>query len=141
MAATKTFLAQVTANYLVGLALAQARGTKYRDEVAREFELLSEMPTERAADLIAAMAPDEAADILREIARQVEREYPEAKVRVDVRKQYRNMREVLDRFPQVVENARALKQRDQDHQAEQQVGQPLDTDRPRRSVPACGCGS
>ncbi len=44
VAATKTFLAQVTANYLVGLALAQARGTKYRDEIAREFELLSEMP-------------------------------------------------------------------------------------------------
>ena len=35
MAATKTFLAQVAANYLVGLALAQARGTKYPDEVER----------------------------------------------------------------------------------------------------------
>ena len=44
VASTKTFLAQVTANYLVGLALAQARGTKYRDEIAREFELLAEMP-------------------------------------------------------------------------------------------------
>ncbi|WP_433870259.1 glutamine--fructose-6-phosphate transaminase (isomerizing) [Saccharopolyspora sp. CA-218241] len=44
VAATKTFLAQVAANYLVGLALAQARGTKYSDEVAREFEELSEMP-------------------------------------------------------------------------------------------------
>jgi glucosamine 6-phosphate synthetase-like amidotransferase/phosphosugar isomerase protein len=31
VAATKTFLAQITANYLVGLALAQARGTKYPD--------------------------------------------------------------------------------------------------------------
>ncbi|OOK67546.1 SIS domain protein [Mycobacterium kansasii] len=29
VASTKTFLAQVTANYLLGLALAQARGTKY----------------------------------------------------------------------------------------------------------------
>jgi glucosamine--fructose-6-phosphate aminotransferase (isomerizing) len=51
VAATKTFLAQVTANYLVGLALAQARGTKYRDEVAREFELLSEMPAAVATTL------------------------------------------------------------------------------------------
>ena len=33
VAATKTFLAQIAANYLVGLALAQARGTKYPDEV------------------------------------------------------------------------------------------------------------
>ncbi|HYN71110.1 MAG TPA: glutamine--fructose-6-phosphate transaminase (isomerizing) [Nakamurella sp.] len=51
VAATKTFLAQVTANYLVGLALAQARGTKYRDEVAREYELLSEMPAAVASTL------------------------------------------------------------------------------------------
>lgn len=51
VAATKTFLAQVTANYLVGLALAQARGTKYRDEVAREFAQLSAMPDAVAATL------------------------------------------------------------------------------------------
>ena len=44
VAATKTFLAQITANYLVGLALAQARGTKYSDEVAREFDELAAMP-------------------------------------------------------------------------------------------------
>jgi glucosamine--fructose-6-phosphate aminotransferase (isomerizing) len=44
VAATKTFLAQVVANYLVGLALAQARGTKYSDEVAREFAELEAMP-------------------------------------------------------------------------------------------------
>ncbi len=48
VASTKTFLAQVAANYLVGLALAQARGTKYPDEVAREFAELESMP-----DLIA----------------------------------------------------------------------------------------
>ena len=42
-ASTKTFLAQVTANYLVGLALAQARGTKYADEVAREYHDLEAM--------------------------------------------------------------------------------------------------
>jgi len=44
VAATKTFTAQVAANYLVGLALAQARGTKYPDEVAREFAELESMP-------------------------------------------------------------------------------------------------
>jgi glutamine---fructose-6-phosphate transaminase (isomerizing) len=48
VAATKTFLAQITANYLVGLALAQARGTKYPDEVAREYRELEAVP-----DLIA----------------------------------------------------------------------------------------
>ncbi|GAA5067532.1 glutamine--fructose-6-phosphate transaminase (isomerizing) [Nocardia callitridis] len=44
VASTKAFLAQVTANFLVGLALAQARGTKYPDEVAREFAELEAMP-------------------------------------------------------------------------------------------------
>ncbi|NNH71950.1 glutamine--fructose-6-phosphate transaminase (isomerizing) [Nocardia uniformis] len=44
VASTKAFLAQITANYLVGLALAQARGTKYPDEVAREFSELEAMP-------------------------------------------------------------------------------------------------
>jgi len=44
VAATKTFLAQIAANYLVGLALAQARGTKYPDEVAREYRELEAMP-------------------------------------------------------------------------------------------------
>jgi glucosamine--fructose-6-phosphate aminotransferase (isomerizing) len=44
VASTKAFLAQITANYLVGLALAQARGTKYPDEVAREFAELAAMP-------------------------------------------------------------------------------------------------
>jgi glucosamine--fructose-6-phosphate aminotransferase (isomerizing) len=48
VASTKTFLAQIAANYLVGLALAQARGTKYPDEVEREFIELESMP-----DLIA----------------------------------------------------------------------------------------
>jgi glucosamine--fructose-6-phosphate aminotransferase (isomerizing) len=44
VAATKTFLAQIAANYLVGLALAQARGTKYPDEVTREYRELEAMP-------------------------------------------------------------------------------------------------
>src|SRR5882757_3803936 len=44
VASTKTFLAQIAANYLVGLALAQARGTKYPDEVQREYRALEAMP-------------------------------------------------------------------------------------------------
>lgn len=44
VASTKAFLAQVAANYLVGLALAQARGTKYPDEVGHEFRELEAMP-------------------------------------------------------------------------------------------------
>ena len=44
VAATKTFLAQIAATYLVGLALAQARGTKYPDEVEREYRELETMP-------------------------------------------------------------------------------------------------
>ncbi|MCX6471415.1 MAG: glutamine--fructose-6-phosphate transaminase (isomerizing), partial [Corynebacteriales bacterium] len=44
VASTKCFLAQIAAAYLVGLALAQARGTKYPDEVAREFRELEQMP-------------------------------------------------------------------------------------------------
>ncbi|HWC83922.1 MAG TPA: glutamine--fructose-6-phosphate transaminase (isomerizing) [Pseudonocardiaceae bacterium] len=44
VASTKCFTAQIAANYLVGLALAQARGTKYPDEVAREFAELEAMP-------------------------------------------------------------------------------------------------
>jgi len=44
VASTKAFLAQIVANYLVGLALAQARGTKYPDEVGREFHELEATP-------------------------------------------------------------------------------------------------
>ncbi|MBV9090418.1 MAG: glutamine--fructose-6-phosphate transaminase (isomerizing) [Mycobacteriaceae bacterium] len=53
VAATKTFLAQIAANYVVGLALAQARGTKYSDEVAREYRELEAMP-----DLVARVLAD-----------------------------------------------------------------------------------
>ncbi len=56
VASTKTFLAQITANYLVGLALAQARGTKYPDEVAREFHELEAMP-DLVARVIATIKP------------------------------------------------------------------------------------
>jgi tripeptide aminopeptidase len=45
------------------------------------------------------------ADLLREIARQVEREHPEAKVRVDVRKQYRNMRDGITTEPRAIRYA------------------------------------
>ena len=56
VAATKTFMAQIVANYLVGLALAQARGTKYPDEVAREYRELEAMPA-LVADVLARMDP------------------------------------------------------------------------------------
>ena len=56
VASTKTFLAQIAANYLVGLALAQARGTKYPDEVEREYRDLEAMP-DLVARVIADIAP------------------------------------------------------------------------------------
>jgi glucosamine--fructose-6-phosphate aminotransferase (isomerizing) len=56
VASTKTFLAQIAANYLVGLALAQARGTKYPDEVERDYRELEAMP-DLVARVIAAMEP------------------------------------------------------------------------------------
>ena len=56
VASTKTFLAQVAANYLVGLSLAQARGTKYPDEVQREFDELEAMP-ELIARVLTCMEP------------------------------------------------------------------------------------
>jgi glutamine---fructose-6-phosphate transaminase (isomerizing) len=56
VASTKTFLAQIAANYLVGLALAQARGTKYPDEVEREYRELESMPA-LVARVIAEIRP------------------------------------------------------------------------------------
>jgi glucosamine--fructose-6-phosphate aminotransferase (isomerizing) len=54
VAATKTFLAQIAATQLVGLALAGAKGTKYSDEVAREFDALEAIPPliERVLDVV-----------------------------------------------------------------------------------------
>jgi len=54
VASTKTFLAQIAATQLVGLALAGAKGTKYSDEVAREFDALESMPPliERVLDVV-----------------------------------------------------------------------------------------
>jgi glucosamine--fructose-6-phosphate aminotransferase (isomerizing) len=56
VASTKTFLAQIAANYLVGLALAQARGTKYPDEVEREYLELESMP-ELVARVLSGIEP------------------------------------------------------------------------------------
>ncbi|MGV9802068.1 glutamine--fructose-6-phosphate transaminase (isomerizing) [Mycobacterium sp. NPDC003449] len=56
VAATKTFLAQIAANYLVGLALAQARGIKYPDEVEREYRSLEAMP-DLVARVLAGIEP------------------------------------------------------------------------------------
>ncbi|MDQ2750160.1 MAG: glutamine--fructose-6-phosphate transaminase (isomerizing) [Actinomycetota bacterium] len=64
VAATKTFVAQVAAVELVGLALAQARGTKYGDEITAEFDAVSAMPEQMAATL-ALVEP------VRELAREI----------------------------------------------------------------------
>jgi len=64
VAATKTFVAQVAAVQLVGLALAQARGTKYGDEITREFDALCAIPDQITATL--AMA-----EPVRELAREI----------------------------------------------------------------------
>ena len=62
VASTKCFLAQIAAAYMVGLALAQARGTKYPDEVVREFEALEQTPA-MVAEVLKTMEP------VRELAR------------------------------------------------------------------------
>jgi glucosamine--fructose-6-phosphate aminotransferase (isomerizing) len=64
VAATKTYAAQVAAVELVGLALAQARGTKYGDEIAREFAALVAIP-KHIATVLAGMGQ------VREIAREI----------------------------------------------------------------------
>jgi glucosamine--fructose-6-phosphate aminotransferase (isomerizing) len=64
VAATKTFLAQVAAVELVGLALAQARGTKYGDEIIREYEKLCSV-SESIATVLKTMEP------VRELARDI----------------------------------------------------------------------
>ena len=51
VASTKAFLGMVVANYLVGLALAQARGLMYTDEIAREFASMEAIPTAIAETL------------------------------------------------------------------------------------------
>ena len=56
VASTKCFLAQIAAAYLVGLALAQARGTKYADEVAREFGAMEAM-VDAVTEVLGTMEP------------------------------------------------------------------------------------
>jgi glucosamine--fructose-6-phosphate aminotransferase (isomerizing) len=62
VAATKTFTAQLAAVELVGLALAQARGTKYGDEIEREYDALAAMPA------LIRQTLDSAVDFSRELA-------------------------------------------------------------------------
>jgi glucosamine--fructose-6-phosphate aminotransferase (isomerizing) len=64
VASTKTFLAQIAATQLVGLALAGAKGTKYGDEVAREFAALEAMPA-LIAEVLSVVEP------VRELARDI----------------------------------------------------------------------
>ena len=45
------------------------------------------------------------AEVLHQIARQIEREYPEAKVKVETRKQYRNMRDGIAKEPRAIQYA------------------------------------
>ncbi|MEE3848895.1 glutamine--fructose-6-phosphate transaminase (isomerizing) [Gordonia sp. LSe1-13] len=56
VASTKCFLAQIVAAYLVGLALAQARGTKYADEVSREFAAMEAM-ADAVTEVLTTMEP------------------------------------------------------------------------------------
>ncbi len=65
VAATKTFTSQVVACYLVGLALAQNRGTKYADEVEREYRALLESADAVKAVLASVVEPT------RELAREL----------------------------------------------------------------------
>jgi len=62
VAGTKTFLAQIVACYLLGLYLAQVRGTKYGDEVAATVRELRKIPA-AIARLLAEAEP------VRELAR------------------------------------------------------------------------
>jgi glucosamine--fructose-6-phosphate aminotransferase (isomerizing) len=62
VASTKAFLTQVVACYLVGLYLAQLRGTKFGDEIAEVLEQLDAVPA-KIERLLAGLAP------VRELAR------------------------------------------------------------------------
>jgi glucosamine--fructose-6-phosphate aminotransferase (isomerizing) len=64
VAATKTFVAQVAAVQLVGLALAQARGTKYGDEITQEFVSLCSV-ADAMARTLSVVEP------VRELAREI----------------------------------------------------------------------
>jgi glucosamine--fructose-6-phosphate aminotransferase (isomerizing) len=64
VAATKTFIAQLAAVQLLGLALAQARGTKFAEEIVAEYDALARMPELIAQTLgMLGDVPDLARDI------------------------------------------------------------------------------
>ena len=44
VASTKAFVAQITAAYVLGLYLAQLKGTVFRDEIAQTLDSLKDMP-------------------------------------------------------------------------------------------------
>ncbi|MGI8626298.1 MAG: glutamine--fructose-6-phosphate transaminase (isomerizing) [Geodermatophilaceae bacterium] len=67
VASTKAFLAQLAACYLVALYLAQARGTKYADEIATTVAQLNKLP-EAVAETLNRMDPVRA--IGRELAKE-----------------------------------------------------------------------
>lgn len=56
VASTKAFLTQIVATYLVGLYLAQVRGTKFGDEITSIIDALSEMP-EKIEQVLETMEP------------------------------------------------------------------------------------
>jgi len=56
VASTKAFLTQIVAAYLVGLYLAQVRGTKFGDEITSIIDALSEMP-EKIEQVLETMEP------------------------------------------------------------------------------------
>ncbi len=64
VASTKAFLTQIVACYLLALYLAQVRGLKYGDEIARIVAELERVPT-AVADVLASMEP------VRDLARQL----------------------------------------------------------------------
>ncbi len=65
VASTKGFLTQVAASYLVGLALAQVKGVRYADEVAREYEALERIPS------LVQRVLDETTEPVKELAREL----------------------------------------------------------------------
>lgn len=67
VASTKAFLAQVAANYIVGLTLAQARGTKYPEEIAEIWAGLEKIPAQITEVLNAQDQVDEIATTLGKI--------------------------------------------------------------------------
>ena len=65
VASTKAFVAQITAAYLVGLYLAQIKGTMYRDEIREVIRSLKDMPAKIQEIL------DTQADVIEQAARRL----------------------------------------------------------------------